>query len=231
MKNEISIMVELQHFWDNVLKCDSEIERCRKSIKTWDARLKEISFKVSTSESEVKTLKMNLKKNELDLDEIDSKIKKVEERKNQLKSEREIEAQNNELIILNDSKDKLEGVVLDLLEKHEISEDKLVELKTQLSESETQTKTDIEALNKKIADNQKESESFKNKFNELIISLDPQIRSRFSKLISSKDGVAIAHLNGEICSRCNFQIPSSITLSASTGRSIETCTNCGRFIY
>ncbi len=231
MKNEISVMIELQHFWDNVLKCDSEIERCRKSIKTWEARFKEIYLKVSTVESEVKILKINLKKNEIDLDETDSKIKKVEERKNQLKSEREIEAQNNELIVLNDSKDKLESFVLDLLEKLEISENKLIELKAQLTESEKQTKVDIEGLNKKIIENQKESDIFKNKFNELLDSLDPKIRSRFSKLISSKDGVAIAHLNGEICSRCNFQIPSSITLSASTGKSIETCTNCGRFIY
>ncbi len=231
MKNEISIMIELQHFWDNVLKCDSEIERCKKSINTWENRLKEIALKVANTESAVKTLKMNLKKNELDLDETDTKIKKVEERKNKLKSEREIEAQNNELIILNDNKDKLEGTVLEFLDKLEISENKLVELKNQLSESDKQTREDIEGLNRKITDNQKESDIFKNKYNELLTTLDPQSRSRFSKLISSKDGVAITRLNGETCSRCNFQIPSSIALSATSGKSIETCTNCGRFIY
>jgi hypothetical protein len=231
MKNEISTMIELQHFWDNVMKCDNEIKRCRKSIKTWELRLKEISLKSAAVESDVKTLKMKLKKNELDLDETDIKIKKVEERKNQLKSEREVEAQNNELIVLNDNKNKLEGVVLDLLDKLEISEKTLEELKNQLTESEKQTKADIEGLNKKITDNQSESDNFKNRYNEILTSLDPQIRSRFSKLISSKDGIAIAALNGETCSRCNFQIPSSITLSASSGKSIETCTNCGRFIY
>lgn len=231
MKNEISIMIELQHYWDNVLKSDSEVERCRKSIKTWELRLKEITVKVNSAEVEIKNIKLNLKKNELDLEETDTKIKKVEERINQLKSEREIEAQSNELIVLSDNKDKLEGIVLELLDKLETLENKLVNLKNELSESEKQTKEDIDGLNKKITENLKESDIFKNKYNELLTTLDPQSRSRFSKLISSKDGVAIARLNGETCSRCNFQVPSSIALSASTGKSIETCTNCGRFIY
>lgn len=231
MNKEITIMIELQHFWDNVLKCEAEIERSKKSIKTWEQRLKEITSKVESSEMEIKNLKLTLKKNELDLEEVDAKIKKVEERINQLKSEREIEAQNNELILLNDNKDKLEGVILELLEKLEKSEHILIDLRNQLSESDKQIKEDIISLNTKISENLKESEIFRNKYNDLLVDLSPQNKSRFSKLISSKDGVAIAVLNGETCSRCNFQIPSSIALSASTGKTIETCTNCGRFIY
>jgi len=231
MKNEISIMIELQHFWDNVMKSESEIARCGKSIKTWESRLIETSAKVSATETEVKALKMNLKKDELDLEEIDLKIKRVEQRKNQLKSEREIEAQNNELIILNDAKEKFEESVLELIDRLEKYELKLDELKTEFSESDKQIKNDIEGLNKKIADYQKESDLFKNKFNDLLPSLSPENKSRFTKLISSKDGVAIAQLKGEICSRCNFQVPSAIVSSAANQKKIETCTNCGRFIY
>ncbi|HPS85382.1 MAG TPA: hypothetical protein PLY36_01485 [Spirochaetota bacterium] len=231
MKNEISIMIELQHYWDNVTKSESEIDRCRKSIKTWESRLNDISVKVSGTEAKVKTLKINLRKNELDLEEIDSKIKKVEQRKNQLKSEREIEAQNNELIILNDSKDKLEGVILEFMDNLEKAEQNLNDYKNEFTESDKQIKTDIEGLNIKIKNYQAESDLFKNKFNDLLPSLSPVNKSRFSKLISSKDGVAIAKLNGETCTRCNFQVPAAIAVSAAGQKSIEVCTNCGRFIY
>jgi predicted nucleic acid-binding Zn-ribbon protein len=86
-------------------------------------------------------------------------------------------------------------------------------------------------LNKKIAECQKESESYRNKFSELLENISPVNKAKFSKLINSKDGVAIAKLNGEICSRCNFSVPSSIAVSASSRKKIEVCTNCGRFIY
>ena len=231
MKNEISIMIELQHFWDNVTRCESEIERCKKSIKTWETRLKEISVKTADTDAKVKSIKMTLKKNELDLDEIDSKVKKIEQRINQLKSEREIEAQNNELIILNDSKDKLEGVILALMDNLESMEEKFRDYKNELAESEKQTKKDIDGLNRKIKEYQEESDIFKNKYNDLLPDLSPVNRSRFSKLISSKDGVAITKLNGETCSRCNFQVPSAVAVSAAAQKNIETCTNCGRFIY
>lgn len=231
MNSEISIMIELQHYWDNVMKSESEIERCRKSIKTWESRLKDIALKTAGSESRVKSLKMNLKRHELDLEETDSKIKKIEQRINQLKSEREVEAQNNELILLNGSKGRLEGAILDFMDNLESEEKKFFEYKNELTESEAQTKNDIESLNIKILKSQDESEHFKSKFNDLINNLSPANKSRFSKLISSKDGVALAKLNGETCSRCNFQVPSSVASSAASGKSIETCTNCGRFIY
>ena len=62
MKSELSIMIELQHFWDNVVKSESEMERCRKSIKIWESRLNELSLKLSGSEIKIKNLKLNLKK-------------------------------------------------------------------------------------------------------------------------------------------------------------------------
>jgi len=231
MKNEISIMIELQHYWDNVLVSETEIDRCKKSIKTWETRLNEISAKLSNAEIKLKSLKIDLKKRELDLEEIDIKIKKTEQRITQLKSEREIDAQNNELILLSDAKDTLEGTILELLDKVEIIESKHHEYKNEFEESDKQIKSDIEGLNKKIDDYKSEAEIFKNKYNDLLPSLSPVNKSRFSKLISSKDGVAITKLNGETCSRCNFQIPSSIALSATSQKNIEVCTNCGRFVY
>jgi predicted nucleic acid-binding Zn-ribbon protein len=231
MQNEINIMIELQHFWDNIMKFESEIVRCNKSIKIWENRLNEISAKVSETEIKLKNYRLSLKKNELDLEEIETRIHKSGQRKDQLKSEREIEAQNNELIRLDDSKGKLESVILELLENVEKTEKLLADFKNEFSETDKQVKNDIEELNKKILSYQKESESYRNKFSELLEILSPTNRAKFSKLVNSKDGVAIAKLNGEICSRCNFKVPSSIAVSASSHKKIEVCTNCGRFIY
>jgi len=231
MNNEISIMIELQHFWDIVMKCESDIERSKKSIKTWETRLNELSEKLSASNTHVKNLKLDLKKNELALEETELKKKKLEHRLDQLKSEREIEAQNHEIALSEDVKDRLESAILEILDMLEKSEIELAEFKKEFSESEQQVKNDILSLDKKISDSLEEAGIYREKFNNLLGSLSSVNQSKFAKLISSKDGVAIAKLNGEICSRCNFQIPSSLAVSASSGNRIETCTNCGRFIY
>lgn len=231
MNSEIGIMIELQHFWNTIMKCESEIERSRKSIKTWENRIEELFSELTSAENNVKKIKLNLKKNELALEEADEKKKKLEKRLNQLKSEREIEALNHEINVTNEIRDKLESDILEILDLLERGEVDLEDLKNEYFESYEQTKTDIASLQKKITDRIKEADIYREKFNNLLISLSSINKSRFSKLINSKDGIAIAKLNGEICSRCNFQIPSSIAVLAASGNSIETCTNCGRFIY
>ncbi len=231
MNNEIAVMIELQHYWDNVMKCEAEILRLNKSIATWEQRLKDIKLQVSKKDSDIRDLKLKIKKNELDLEEVETKSEKTEQRKNQLKSEREIDAQNNELILLHERKGKIEDSLIEMLDILDKVENELIMLKKEKDETETQVAIDLKQLNARIDEKKNESGEFRGKFDHAVISLSPQIKSKFLKLISSKDGIAIASLSGDTCSHCNFKVPSAIAASASGRKSIETCTNCGRFIY
>ena len=231
MNNEINTMIELQHYWDIVMQKESEIERYKKSIQLWEKRLIDLKNMLNKKDLSFKNLTLESRQSELKLEEIDAKIIKIEERKNIIKSERELEAQNNELKLLKDEKDSIESIVLDLMDKIEKLETEIKELRVDLETTILQTDSDINSLKLKIENCQIEVEKNKVKFNELLNNLSPSIKVRFSKLINSKDGIAIAKLNGEICSRCNFQIPSALAVSTLKRESLNTCTNCGRFIY
>jgi len=231
MNNEINTMIELQHYWDIVMQKESEIERYKKSIQLWEKRLVDLKNTLNKKEDLLKNTKLKSRQSELKLDEIDAKILKIEERKNIIKSERELEAQNSELKILKEEKDSLESTVLDLMDRIETSESEIAGLKKELDETTIQTDSDLSSLKMKIENCQNEADNNKIKFNELLNNLTPPAKARFSKLINSKDGIAIAKLNGEICSHCNFQIPSALATSTIKRESLNTCTNCGRFIY
>jgi len=231
MNNEINTMIELQHYWDIVMQNESESERYKKSIQLWEKRLVDLKSTLNKKEDSLKNIRLKTRQSELNLEEIDAKIIKIEQRRDSIKSERELDAQNNELKILKQEKDSLESTVLDLMGKIENSESEITALIRELEETTAQTESDIRSLKIKVENCRNEAESYKNKFNDLIHTLAPSTRARFSKLINSKDGIAIAKLNGEICSRCNFQIPSALAVSTTKRESLNTCTNCGRFIY
>jgi len=231
MNNEINTMIELQHFWDIVMLKESEIDRSKKSIQVWEKRLIDLKSALIKKEDSLKNNRLKVKQSELTLEEIDAKILKIEQRKNNIKSERELEAQNNELKILKDEKDVVENTALELMDIIDNFENETSALKKELDETIIQTDSDVRSLEVKIENCRNESQSNKEKFNNLLENLTPATKARFSKLINSKDGIAIAKLNGEICSRCNFQIPSSIAVSTLKRESLNTCTNCGRFIY
>ncbi len=231
MNNEINTMIELQHFWYIVMLKESEIERYKKSIQVWEKRLIDLKSTLNKKEDSLKNSRLKAKQSELTLEEIDAKILKIEQRKNIIKSERELEAQNNELKSLKEEKDAVENTVLELMDIIENSEAETSTLKKELDETIVQTDSDIRSLEVKIENCLNDAQNNKEKFNELLENLSPVTKTRFSKLINSKDGIAIAKLNGEICSRCNFQIPSSLAASTIKRESLNTCTNCGRFIY
>lgn len=231
MNNEINTMIELQHYWDIVMQKEAEIERHKKSIQVWGKRLSDLKDSLNKKDNLLKNTKLKLKQSELNLEEIDAKIARIEQRKNSIKSERELDAQNNELRNLKEEKDSLEGTVLELMDQIENFESEIAALRKEFDESSVQTDEDIRSLKDKIVKCESEAGGNRLKFNELINNLEPSAKTRFSKLINSKDGIAIAKLNGEICSHCNFQVPSAVATSAAKRESLNTCTNCGRFIY
>lgn len=212
------------------MKADVEADRSRKSVKTWESRLKDSVGDVATRSEKLKQSKLSLKKSELTLDEIETKIEKLEQRRDSLKSEREVDAQNKELGRLKEEKDVLEVEILEMFDVIDGSEAELNKLKSELEESKITVASDVSNLNEKIVKLEAESNENRESFDKISDTLSSQHRSRFLKLIKSKDGIAVAALNGEICSHCNFIVPSSIALSVKSGE-LHTCTNCGRFIY
>lgn len=223
-------MLDLQDLWNSVMKLEAEAERSRKSITLWESRHRELAAETAKAENDYKNINLKIKQEELDLTSIESKIEKSEIRRNMLKSERELEALDSELSRLREDRDSLETSVFTMMEKSDELKIRLDELKAQLNESQVQTAKDIEGLKNKITALTGEALTAKKKFSELRESLSPAVKSRFEKLIGSKDGIAIAKLNGETCTHCNCLVPSSVA-SELQKNSYATCTNCGRFLY
>ena len=230
MNNDRNIMLDLQELWNTVMKLESEIERSRRSIKLWENRTRELENDTAKTDSEYKNINLKIKQDELELTAIESRIEKTESRRNMLTSQKEVDALDSELSKLRNDRDILETSVFTMMEKADAVKVKLDSFREELDESKVQTAKDIEGLNKKILTLTDESETNRKRFDELKESLSPAVKSRFVKLINSKDGVAISKLNGEICTHCNFLVPSSVA-SALQKDSYSTCTNCGRFLY
>ncbi|HON16582.1 MAG TPA: C4-type zinc ribbon domain-containing protein [Spirochaetota bacterium] len=231
MNEEIKIMIELQHYWDNVMLCESEISRFNKSIQIWNKNREDLKNELQKKEALIKSQKLKSKEAESTLKEIEEKIKKLQQKKDSLKSEREIEAYQKELEKISADKDNCENFVLELMDRIDSLEDEISQLKIEWDETDKQVSNDIELIKSKIILEEKKLAESKESFYALVEKLSPQSKTRFLKLIGSKDGKAIAKLNGEICGHCNFQIPSSLAAEAAKGEKIVSCTNCGRFIY
>jgi predicted nucleic acid-binding Zn-ribbon protein len=231
MNKDINIMIQLQKIWDIVLKEQEVIERSEKSINFWKKNLSEKKAEVEKYEGLLRDLKKSLKENETDLAQLEAHLAKTGERLKLVKSEKELEAQKHEYDKIEGDKDVKEESLINLMDELDANENKFETLKTELKESEKQVSEDTDELERKIKSAKSNIDENQNEFNAILENLSPEYRSRFQKLISSKNGKGIGEVNGEICSSCNFQIPASLAEESASDEKAVSCTNCGRFIY
>jgi len=231
MNKDIKIMIELQRFWDVILSQKAEIERAQKNIVYWQTEDLEKQTKTKQAEDYNKALALKIKENETTLAALDLKINKIEEKRLSLKSEKELTSLENELQTVKDEKSALEDKLIEYIDKQEDVENKTKKWQKVAFESTEQVQKDIHSIKDKIKSHEDEIAHYEKKFDELFESLSTVYKSRFKKLLSSKEGRGIARLEGITCGSCRFSIPEHLALEASDGKSIINCSNCGRFIY
>ena len=231
MNKDINIMIELQRYWDVILSQKTEIERAKKNILYWQNENSEKQTKAKQAMDYGKALALKIKENETTLDSLDSKIKKLEEKRLLLKSEKELNSLESELQTLRDEKSTLEDKLIEFIDKQEDIENKVNKWQEVAAESENQVQKDIQLINDKIKSHEAEISQYEGKFDLLFESLSQTCKSKFKKLLSSKEGRGIAELEGVICGSCRFSIPEYLAREAADANSIINCPNCGRFIY
>ncbi len=224
-------MIELQKIWNSLLEGRDLVERSEKSIDFWNKSLREKKAEVAECENRVAGLKKRIKTSETDLAELEEKYAKTEERLKQVTSERELDAQKHEHEKIAGEKDIKEESLMNLMDELDEGEKDLARLMSEQEESEKQVAKDIAGLEQKIDEGKSIIDEKRNEFDSLVLNISPEYRSRFQKLITSKNGRGIAEVEGEICSSCNFKIPASLAAESASDEKAVSCTNCGRFIY
>lgn len=231
MKSDIKIMIELQRYWQNIIASRVSIERHNKNIVIWQDKITKAKLKGGKTGGEVKTLKQEIKKLELELDTADEHIKKLEERRFLLKTEKEVEALKNELEKIKKEDGELENNLIALMDDFDSKETILKQEETEASEMAEQFTGDKILIEEKISGEKLNIEKNQALYDELQPQLTASAKSRFTKLLTSKNGLAIGVIDGEVCGSCNFHVPSQIALEASKNDQLVTCTNCGRYLY
>jgi len=231
MNKDISLMIELQKYWDSVLQERNISTKNQASIVRINNDIKIKSKETNDLEDEIKNLKIKVNQNEVGLSEAEDHLKKLEIKKDAVKTEKEVNAVEHEFIKARSDKEKFEENLISLYDKIEAKEKLYVSIKTELDELGKKSATDIAELDKTIIKSQNLEKENKQKFEDKVPELSPNIKSRFLKFINSQNGKGIARIEGEICGACNFQIPFNLIQDLSKDNNIVTCTNCGRYIY
>jgi len=185
---------------------------------------------LKTQEKTLKELKVEEKKIELELDSKRTQLKKYEEQLYQVKTNKEYDAIANETESTKSVIDDGENRLLEIAETFENFEGSIAELKKNKQAMKKELKESSEDLQAKINESSEEENILVQERNIAQQSVTKQQLNTYTRIRGAKNGIAVAHCNGGICSGCFSFIPPQKVVEIKHMKKIFTCESCGRIL-
>lgn len=230
MKDVYRNLYELQ-------RIDSEIQNLERLKIEIPERIKEIEERIREKEEEISEKKKTLDllerrklKTEREIEEEKMKLESYKKQQFEVKTNEAYQALLKEMEY---SKRKIENLEMEYLvieedvnkKKKEVTEEAkiLLEEKKKMEEERKKLEEEFSTLDEKIMVKKDERKRASTR-------LDPQLLTRYERLITSRGGLAVVLIEDAICRGCFATLPPQYFQEIKKGKRIYTCEYCGRIL-
>lgn len=221
-----------------VQKVDQSIARIRRSLDSIPAErarresaLQRVRGDHDATVAALRQGELDQRGNEMSIKQADDEIKKLEVRLNTVRNNAEYQATLLQIESVKRERARLEEEGLALLERIESLNGQVQESKARLAEEQSifdEFATKADALR---AGKQRELEEVGNGRGDLIASVPPELQSRYERLFTARDGLAVCASEGGTCTGCYTSIPPNLQVKLHSGSSVVQCNSCQRILF
>ncbi len=196
-----------------------------------DDRLQRHRDALALAEQELQTGTLKLKELEGDVETFSLRMRKYKEQQMAVKNNDEYRALEREIINTRRDVTKFEERQLIVMEQMEGLKATVIERKAELAEQEGNVQHDLDAMDERIADIEKEIAGLKSNRDDFKEGIDPQWLSRYERILNNKGDVAIVSIDNGTCGGCHMTLPPQVVHDARKGTALVSCSFCGRLVY
>ena len=209
----------------------AEAVRIPLEIAAAQQRVTDESAKLANAKNDLKHIEAQRKTLEVDADSKRQQILKYRTQLNLIKSNTEYQALLKEIGKAEEDIRQIEDVELDLMEKLEKLQPLLKAEQVELKEITAKGETEQADLQKRAQLIEGELAQLKTDRDQLTAAVDPDILSRYERILRSKGDSAIVPVKHGNCGGCHLNIPPQIMHEARGGQHLTSCSYCGRILY
>lgn len=231
MKEQLSLLIELQKADADILEKLKIIDTIPKKISSFDSQLKEALLFHDKQKQLCNDLENKRKDKERQLDDINEKVKKQRTRLTEIKTNKEYQAHLKEIEAIERERYAVEDEVLSLMEAIDAA---YRELRTE-DEKVKAEKEKIEKIKTKL---QEEVKAAEQELDELklrraahVKTINAELYDFYMKILQTKRGLAVVEAKDEICCGCNMSIPPQLFVELKKNEELIQCPQCNRILY
>ena len=230
LQKTLNALIELQEIDLKLDRLNEERGDLPDIVNNLKSKIEKDDELLNNQQDTLKKLKVEEKKIELELETTRAQLKKYDEQLYQVKTNKEYDAIANETESTKNTIDASENRLLEIAETLEKLEASIADLKKNKQTSKKELKESNEDLQAKISESSEEENILMQEKNIAEKSLTKRHLSTYNRIRGAKNGIAVAHCNGGICSGCFSFIPPQKVVEIKNMKNIFTCESCGRIL-
>jgi predicted nucleic acid-binding Zn-ribbon protein len=231
MKEQIKVLVKLQHLDAESIRIKSTLNDVSKKLKHLDSSLEEIEETIKDKESVLDELKKQYRDYESDVKLNLAKINKSQEKLRSVKTNKEYQSLLKEIEDVKSKNSLIEDKMIECLDRIDEAEKIIATKKDEYLQFSGRIKSEKQSI-------EHEAEIDKKKLDELDMDrknvsglIDSQLFKKYIVIKEQQEGLAVVPVKDAVCHGCNVNLPPQLYNELFRYDSLKFCPNCHRIIY
>ena len=231
LKEQIKLLVELQGLDTQIFRLEDELEAIPETIRIREEEFKEKSVNLKKLEDDLKALLMKRKEKEGDLEAKEGTIKKYQQQLNQVKTNKEYTALQEEIGRVKADDSLIEEAILNIFDEIDAGNKNITKEKDFLKGEEAKFNEEKKRFASDTERIKTELETLKKQREELSGKVDKVILKKYERIVKSKDGLAVVTIANDACQGCFRVMPPQVVNEIKMNKELVFCDNCARILY
>ena len=232
MKEQIKVLVKLQHLDTETVRIKSTLKDVSKKLENLDSSLKEIEQTIKDQESVLNELKKEYRDYESDVKMNLAKNKKSQERLRSVKTNKEYQSMLKEIEDVNSKNSSIEDKMIECLERMDQTEEIIAKKKDEYLLFSDRIKSEKENIEREAGINKKKLDELDMDRKNVSGLIDSQLFKKYLVIREQQQGgLAVVPVKDAVCHGCNVNLPPQLYNELFRYDSLKFCPNCHRVIY
>ena len=230
MLDEIRALLILQDRDRRLLALNKELSKLPQEEARAKGKLADDTAAVKKAHDTLLAAELAVKKIEMDAETRRTTIKRLKVQQFETKKNEEYNALGHEVVRYEKELDEFETRELEAMEEVDALRAALKLAEAALAKTQKVVDEDLAAIKERHRRMQEQAAEVQAERDKLSRETPEDHMPLYTKLMKSKDGLAIASLREGKCTGCHMKVIASTAIAVQSGKEVTQCENCGRIL-
>ncbi len=232
MKEQIKVLVKLQHLDTETVRIKSTLNDVSKKLENLDSSLKEIEQTIKDQESVLNELTKEYRDYESEVKMNLAKNKNSQEKLRSVKTNKEYQSLLKEIEAVKSKNSSIEDKMIECLDRMDETEEIIAKKRDEYLQFSDRIKSEKENIEHEAGINKKKLDELDMDRKNVSGLIDSQLFKKYLVIREQQQGgLAVVPVKDAVCRGCNVNLPPQLYNELFRYDSLKFCPNCHRVIY